>query len=338
MSVVDSATTSDLRALVERPGPFITALIPAKSDVFGAAERMITQAKTALRDAPDAWADDIEVMKEEIAGLAHGDGAAIIAIRPLGGPSFYEFVDDAVHGPSMSIGPLPRLAPLIEARQRTIAHVVVETDLAGATITAFDGGDVTIREEVEGNTDVIHRGHPGGWSQRRFQQRTENSWDENARDVADAVHDVATAVDARLVLIAGPTRASTMLVSLLESLDLPVHLLEAGSVDGIADEIVRRVADVQASDTKAVLDEAKERIEHRAVSAAHVTSALSKGRVRTLLVHDAGDEIGTTESDDIGDARLVDRCIAEALTTDAEIRVVPRVALLDDDVAAILRW
>lgn len=338
MSVVDTTTTSDLRALVERPGPFITALIPARSDVADAAERMITQANNALRHAPDAWARDVEQMKEEIAGLAHGDGAAIVAIRPLGGPSFYEFVDDAVHGPSLSIGPVPRLAALIEARQRTIAHVVVETDLAGATITAFDGGDVTIREEVEGDTDIIHRGHPGGWSQRRFQQRTENSWDENAREVADAVKNVATTVDARLVFVAGPTRASSMLVSLLESLHLPVHHVEAGSADGIADEIVRRVADVHASDTKALLDEAKERIEHRADSAAHVTSALAKGRVRTLLVHDAGEEVDFTESDHLDDARLVDRCIVAALTTDADVRVVPRVTMLDDDVAAILRW
>lgn len=338
MSVVDSTATSDLRTLVERPGPFITALIPARSDVFGAAGRMTTQANNALRNAPDAWKQDVEVMKEEISGLAHGDGAALIAIRPLGGPSFYEFVDDAVHGPSMSIGPVPRLAPLIEARQRTIAHVVVETDLAGATITAFDGGDVTIREEVEGDTDIIHRGHPGGWSQRRFQQRTENSWDENARDVADAVVGVATKIDARLVLVTGPTRASSILVSLLQPLTVPVHHIDAGDADGIAAETVRHVADVHASDTKALLNEANERIEHRADSAAHVVSALETGRVRTLLVHDSGDEIGITESDDVDDARFIDRCIAHALATDADVRIVPRVALLDDDVAAILRW
>jgi len=337
MSATES-TTATLDALIGRTGPFMTALIPARSDVFGAADRMITQANNALRDAPESWAGDIEIMKDEIAGLAHGDGAALVAIRPLGGPSFYEFVDDAVHGPSMSIGPLPRLAPLIEARQRTIAHVVVETDLAGATITAFDGGDMTMREEVEGDTDIIHRGHPGGWSQRRFQQRTENSWDENARDVADAVRKISAAVDARRVLVTGPTRASSMLVSLLEPLDTPVHSIEAGSADGIADEVVRRVADVHASDTKALLDEAKERIDHRADSAAHVSSALEKGRVRTLLVHDSGEEISTVDSADVADARFIDRCIAGALGTDADVRVVPKVALLDDDVAAILRW
>lgn len=333
----DDPTTPDLRMLVEHPGPFLTALIPARSDVFGAAERFTTQANNALRDAPDSWDADVATMEQEISELAHGDGAALIAIRPSGGPSFYEFVDDAVHGPSLSVGPLPRLAPLLEARQRTVAHVVVETDLAGATITAFDGGDVTVREEVEGDTDVIHRGHPGGWSQRRFQQRAENSWEENAKDVADTVRSISADVDARIVLVAGPTRASSMLVSLLDELDVPASPIEAGDADGVASEVVRLVADVVASDTAAVLSEIGERFDTRATSGAHVESSLDEGRVKTLLVHDDADDEDTGPGP-ASDTRLLDRCIAKALTTDAEIRIVPRVALLDQGVAAILRW
>ncbi len=328
------ASVADLRELVERDGPFLTAVIPTRSDVADAAERLRVQTNNTLRDAPDEWRRDAIEMGAEVAELRHGDGAALIAIRSMGGPTFYEFIEDAVHRASMSIGPLPRLAPLLEARQRTIAHVVVETDLAGADITAFDGGDVVAQEQVEGDTEYIHRGHPGGWSQRRFQQRAENTWDENARDVADSVVSVANSVAARIVFVTGPTRAKSMLVTLLGERHLPVHAVESGDPDGIADEIVRYVADVHASDTKALLDEAKERIEHRADSAGHVQSALSKGRVRTLLVADAGDEADA--ADPAG--RLVDRCIAAALTTDADVRVVPNVALLDKGVAAILRW
>ena len=230
----------------------------------------------------------------------------------------------------MSVGPLPRLAPLLEARQRTIAHVVVETDLAGADITAFDGGEVVTHEQVEGDTEFIHKGHAGGWSQRRFQQRAENTWDENARDVADHVASVVKDVAARIVFVTGPTRAKSILVSLLNDRHLPVHAIDAGDADGIADEIVRYVADVHATDTKAVLEAIGERIDHRADSSRHVESSLAKGRVETLLVHDADADAG-------GD-RAIDRCIAAALRTDAEIRVVPKVAMLDDGVAAILRW
>lgn len=328
---VQSAHVTDLRGLVERDGPFLTAIIPTRSDLTGAAERLRVQTRNALRDAPSEWDADVEAMASEVAALAHGDGAALIAIRPKGGPSFYEFIADAVHRPSMSAGSLPRLAPLIEARQRTIPHVVVETDLSGADIAAFDGGAVVAHEQVSGETDVIHRGHPGGWSQRRFQQRAENTWDENARDVAVTVESIVRDVAARVVFVTGPTRAKSMLVTLLEERNVPVHAIDAGDADGIADEIVRQVADVHATDTKAVLDEANERFDHRADSARHVESALAEGRVDTLLVHDAA-------GDGVDEDRLVDRCIAAALGTDATIRVVPKVALLDEGVAAILRW
>ncbi|MEP4649678.1 MAG: Vms1/Ankzf1 family peptidyl-tRNA hydrolase, partial [Ilumatobacter sp.] len=264
-----SGVFADLRDLVERSGPFLTAIVPARSDVADASDRLRVETGSALRDAPSEWSDDVRAMESEIADLHHGDGAALIAIRPRGGPTFYEFVADAVHRPSVSVGPLPRLAPLLEARQRTIPHVVVETDLAGADITAFDGGDVVTQQQVEGDTTHIHRGHPGGWSQRRYQQRAENTWDDNAREVSESVRAVVESVGARLTLVTGPTRAQSMLVSLLELQRVAVRAIDAGDPDGMADEIVRRVADVHASDTVAVLDEAKERIEHRADSARH---------------------------------------------------------------------
>jgi len=158
------------------------------------------------------------------------------------------------------------------------------------------------------------------------------SRDENASEVADTVASFADDVSESIVFVTGPTRAKSMLVSLLEERHVSVHSIDAGDADGIADEIVRHVADVHATDTKAVLDEARERSEHRADSARHVESALAKGRVHTLLVSPASDE----QPDD-GD-RLIDRCIAATLTTDAKIRVVPSVAMLDQGVAAILRW
>lgn len=169
-----TSTMPDLRSLVERHGPFLTASIPARSDIAGAADRFETQIDNTLRDAPPVWEADVAEMRHELETLPHHDGAAVIALRPMGGPSFYEFIDDPVHRPELTVASLPRLAPLIEARQRLISHVVVETDLAGADLVAFDSGSVAATDQVEGDTEHIHRGHPGGWSQRRFQQRAEH--------------------------------------------------------------------------------------------------------------------------------------------------------------------
>lgn len=334
-----TSTMPDLRSLIEHEGPFLTATIPARSDVAGAADRFETHIENALRDAPDDWADDVAQMRTELSELTHDDGAAVIAIRPHGGPTFYEFIDDPVRRPDLAVGPLPRLAPLLEARQRIVPHVVVETDLAGADLVAFDGGSMIASEQVDGDTEHIHRGHPGGWSQRRFQQRAENTWEDNATDVADATTQLVGDVDARLVLVAGPTRAQSMVATLLEErVQVPVHRLEAGNVDGIAAEIVRYVADVVATDTTELLRAFDEQIERRAASVEEVRAALEAGRVETLLVHDdIGDDTSTDTGTD-GAADIVDRCIADALLTDADIRIVPNVAILDQGVAALLRW
>ncbi len=40
---------------------------------------------------------------------------------------------------------------------------------------------MTATEQVEGETEYIRRGAPGGWSQKRFQQRAENTWEHNGQ-------------------------------------------------------------------------------------------------------------------------------------------------------------
>jgi len=69
-----------------------------------------------------------------------------------------------------------------------------------------------------------------------------------------------------------------------------------------------------------------------------VIGALREGRVATLLVHDDGSDGPDAEPAWRDGARLVDRAIGAALTTDAEILVVPNLAMLDGPLAAVLRW
>jgi len=198
---------------------------------------------------------------------------------------------------------------------------------------AFDGGTVTATEVVDGETEHIHRGHPGGWSQRRFQQRAENTWDENADDIAEAAHALADRVGARVVAVAGPPRARSMVVESLGRLvrndAYSIEPVEAGDIDGIAEAVTRLTADIAASDAVAAIGRASDSMATAEDFDGDVMAALEAGRVETLLVHD--DE--STDHD-----RHIDRCIANALATGADIQVVPNVAILDDGVAAVLRW
>ncbi|NNE11405.1 MAG: hypothetical protein HKN41_04085 [Ilumatobacter sp.] len=327
-----TAAIDDLRPLADHEGPFLTILLPAPSRHADAAERFAIRCKNALKGVSSAWpADDVEALEKELLALPHDAGAGVIVIRASDGTTLTEFVDDPLE-PAVFEGPFPRLAPLIESRQRTVPHVLVDADKAGADLIAFDGGQVIGTGVVEGETEHIHRGHPGGWSQRRFQQRAENTWEHNADDVADGAAEMARSVGARLVAVAGPPRANSMVTEALQERlhGIDVHSIEAGDADGIADEVTRLTADLAASDSKELIERARESMATNDDFDGDVIAALRAGRVETLLVHDDGD----TTADD----RRVDQSIRQALATGAAIHVVPNVTVLDDGVAAVLRW
>jgi len=222
-----------------------------------------------------------------------------------------------------------------------IAHVVVETDRAGADLTGFAGSVVLATDAVDGSTFHIHRGAPGGWSQRRFQQRAENVWENNARDVADAVAKMARQVQAELIAVSGDVRAQGFVLDLLPT-DLKVVAvkIDAGSPAGIADEIVRRLSTIVAERVTAAAELVRSRCAHgtAAIDTGDILAALREGRVETLLVHDDGTDGHEAEPASQDGARLVDQAICAALATDAEILVVPNLAMLEGPFAALLRW
>jgi hypothetical protein len=78
------------------------------------------------------------------------------------------------------------------------------------------------------------------------------------------------------------------------------------------------------------------------VDTAETLATLNEGRVATLLVHDdidAVDEVTDTEIAGFpAGARTVDVAIAAALRSDADVVVVPQLAMMDGPLAAILRW
>jgi hypothetical protein len=331
-----SEHTAGLRSLAEQDGPFLTFMVPAPSATADAAHRFEVERVNAFKEISDIWPpDEIEALGQELAGLPHDAGAAVVAIHAMGGPTVVEFIGNGIESARLDEGPLPRLAPLIEARQRLVAHVVVEADLAGANITAIDRGEVVATDAVDGDNVHIHRGHPGGWSQRRFQQRAENTWDTNADNVAEAVRVLADQVEARLILVAGPTRAQSMVAqSIADTVTARVECVDAGDLDGIAAEVVRYTADVAARDSKELIEKAREAkgTGQAPTSPEELLRALELGQVETLLVHDPADSAFGPEP------RLIDRCIKQALLTDSEIHVVPNVDILDNGAAALLRW
>ncbi len=328
----------DLKALTARSDRFVTVTIPTPSNLDHPGDRFGVEWKNARKQLTDVWSeDDLAPLDEAVGDLRHDDGASLVLVAGRGGPTFVEVMDEPVTGTTAHEGPLPRWATVIEARQRVIAHVMVEADRVGADLTAFDGGTVLETDSIDGATEHIHRGQAGGWSQRRFQQRAENTWEANARLVSDAVAQLVRRVDAQLIAVSGDVRAQTLILESLPAdlVDRAVKI-EAGSPEGIADETVKLLSSIVSERVVAAADRVRSGLPSGAASidAEEIIDALGQGRVRMLLVHDDGSD----EQSNVPEGRLVDRAIVAALQTDAEILVVPNLAMLESPLAALMRW
>jgi hypothetical protein len=337
---------ADLRKLIDVDGPFVTVAIPTPSELDDAQHRFETSWKNARRELEASrWdADDLTELDAFVATLPHDGGASLVVMRAADGTTLAEFLDEPIHEMVVVESVLPRLALVIEARQRAIPHLVVEADRAGADIHAFDGGRVLETDQVEGDTEHIHRGAPGGWSQRRFQQRAENTWERNADDVAAQIVQMSEQHQPEMIFIAGDVRAQNMVLeSLPERQRDMTSLIEAGSPEGVADEVVRLLSDHVARGAKDLVERLKQRDGTGTASTDvdDILACLDEGRVEHLLVNDDGsDGPVTTEPHGATPAgtRVVDAAIAAALRTDADVTVIPRVAALDGPIAALYRW
>lgn len=337
----------DLRDLVQQDGPFSTVVLPTPSRVDDAEHRFAVEWSNARRRLA-VPSEDLDEIDRVVASLSHAGGDALVIVHATGGPTHVEFLDESVEQATVSQGDAPSLLPLIAARQRTVPHLLVVTDRAGADITALDGGEVLATRQVEGDTEYIHRGHPGGWSQRRFQQRAENTWERNADDVADAAAELARRVDAEMVLVAGDVRAQTMVVDGLgQRGHLPTFAIEAGDPEGIGREARRLLATHVAEQVTVLSEQVKARIGTgtASVDPDEVLAWLAEGRVDTLLVHDEtrrSDEPPSTTSDEVvgvpAGNRIADAAVVAALTSSADIVVVPMLAVMTGPIAALARW
>ncbi len=348
-------TMPDLSALMARTGPFATVAMKMPSAIADAADRFDIRVKNARRaleeaDLGDEW---LQRFDDAMASIDHTRGAAVVVVLSAEGAAFVEYLVDDLVDDVTTVDPLPRLATIIEHRQRSIPHLMVAADRTGADLIAVERGELVDERTVDGETLHIHRSQPGGWSQRRFQQRAENTWEQNAAGVADEVRSMASEIDAELITVSGDVRAVQFLTDHLgDEFADRLEVVEAGSIEALADKTVRLAASVVATRTRELLQR------HRGAVAnglgtdtpAATLAALAEGRVEVLLVDadrdddrsasfDPGSPLATSEdAEGRVRARLIDVAIRGALLTDAAIAIVPRAGRPEQLPGAILRW
>lgn len=357
----------DLAEVAVRPGPFATVYLTTEAGIDNAAQRSLTAWKNLRRELADAGAPDVVLdrMEENVAD-AHQRGACLAMVADA------EDVRHTEHGPVLPArdlaewAPLPRLTGILEWRQSAPSYIVVLADRTGADLHAVGYGGLELDTSAGGDADPVRKVGPGGWSQRRYQERAENTWEENAEDVAAMLARMADAVDPSVIFVGGDVRALQLLRDevrddLRGKLDeIPGGRSPDGSLDEVAEEIDRRLEIVTGQESMALVERFREEAgqgDRAAEGVGPTLAALGRAQVDTLLVVEDADDRRTAwfgpepvhvalqpgqlralGVDEPSEARLIDVAVRAALGTGAAVRIVPAEAGPQEGLGAILRW
>lgn len=351
---------------MSRPGPFASVYLVTEGAIDNAAQRTQQRWKTLRGDLGRAGApDDVLDSIEEHVAEAHLEGDALAAFATAGAAAHIEHGRDAPAEDYATWGPLPAVLPLLQWRQSSPASLSVVADRTGADLIVVRSGKPDVERQAGGDDQPLTKSAAGG-SQRRFQQRAENTWENNAEDVASEVAALVERFDPRVVAVAGDVRAVELIQGALPpSVADRLAVIDGtrnddGSSQQLTDAVAGLVAEAVDADTAVFLDKLAEEMgqsDRGAGGAADTLAALTRAQVDVLLVQeDAGSgrsaffgdeptQLGLTAADvealgvdEPREAPLVDVAVRAALATGAGVRVVPPQSGLTDGLAAILRW
>lgn len=357
-----------LEPVLSASGPFATVFMDAGRAVEQA-DTAIERRWRALRDgllhhgAPEAVAealDQVMGVKSDLPGdqmqfaIANADAVLL---------------DDRVPTPPVpdlaAWSPLPEIMPLLRLLPTQTPYLTVRIDRKQAQIRTYGPGGET-GETVTGSDFPITKVHAGGWSEARYQRSAEDTWEHNAREVAEHVETQTSRHAPRVIVVSGDVHARTALKDALSDGTRPlVHEIDS-EID--ADQLHERALDHvrsmdRAADTELMGTFEQERASGRRAVAGLAATAqrLWQGQVETLVLVDypeartrlwAGPGPGqlAVTADDIRQAgeepvevRADTALIRAAAATGANLLIVDRIEqeppiTVDDGVGAILRY
>ena len=296
---------SFLLPVYAQQGPFATAYLDVSRQTEHAVRRLHLSWR-GLRDTLSGLGTPEPVLDRMSAAVEAGLGGP----RPVGSQTQVVIAtpdgvvyDDRVAGPAprdrASWANLPDLFPLTTVAPARIPHIVALVDWAGADLTVF-GPHYLGTAEVTGRRYPLTKVAPGGWSQRRYQQRAENLWAGNAHLVAEHVDRLARQHRTRLIVVAGDVRAKAALIEALpDTSRRQVVEVSGGRAAGSDDEIVRHstqriVASEAHTGERAVVErfaEQRGRAGRAVEGMAETIAALRQAEVEHLLIEAAGLEM-----------------------------------------------
>lgn len=247
----------------------------------------------------------LDALGELITGPAHNargiaafaQGGEVVFARPMPEPPRQEIA---------RYGPLPHLMPMLAQSPPEVPHLRVSADRAGGELVEVLGQYQTAPTRVDGEGWPVHKTSVGGWSQNRYQRSAEEAWRENEKEFAAAVTAAAERTGAELIMVAGDTRARSLLID---------HLGQPW-----AGKVVVMEKEVPAGSR-----ELAEAAEHEIRSRAERASRERLDSVRTQLARDRAAEGFSAVVARLRDTQVADLLLADRPSSTAKLWFGPDV-------------
>lgn len=200
-----------LSPLFDRPGPWASVYVDTKIASEDAAARQELTARGAAERLQSQGADErtCRAVLDALEGLertAHPPGRALFAQNgeivldtPLAAPP-------QGGGAEACWEPLPHIGPLVELVDDEGSCLVAYIDRTGADFALHGPLGTRRAGHLDGEDWPVHRTPTGDWSERKFQNAVENTWEHNAAAVAEAVESRMAQTGAELLVLAGDRR------------------------------------------------------------------------------------------------------------------------------------
>ncbi|MFC7844501.1 Vms1/Ankzf1 family peptidyl-tRNA hydrolase [Streptomyces sp. NPDC001046] len=199
-----------LHPLYEHPGPWASVYVDTsrQTEDTGHERRLTAQAlagQLADQGADQETCRAVQGAIEDLRRSSDPHGRALFArdgeivldaalVRPPQGGDWAEWAS------------LPRVAPLLDLAGEDPLCVVAYIDRKGADFELRNALGSQEAGGVSGRQWPVHRTSTGGWSERHFQLRVENTWEHNAAEIADALAVCQEETGADLLILVGEQR------------------------------------------------------------------------------------------------------------------------------------
>lgn len=200
---------SFLGPLFDRAGPWATVYLdPGQNDEAGAKRRELSVREIGRTlEEQGADAATVRAVADVLSDTAAAEYPAGRVVFAGGGEVVVSHrLSRPPQGQLAYWAPLPRLAPLLELAGQDPACLVAYIDRTGADFELRGAAGARDAGGVEGQQWPVHRTASSDWSERRFQLKVENAWEQNAVEIAEALAKAYEESGADLIVLVGDPR------------------------------------------------------------------------------------------------------------------------------------